>query len=55
MPMSQCATAATAQVVKTTQPNASSVQHQNRGIARSFAPKESKFAVLAQDPELVSG
>jgi hypothetical protein len=30
-------------------------QHQNPGIARSFAPKESKFTVLAQHPELVSG
>jgi hypothetical protein len=30
-------------------------QDQNRDIARSFAAKESKFAVLAQHPELVSG
>src|SRR3984893_7825904 len=30
-------------------------QDQNRGIARSFAPKESKFAVLAQHLELVFG
>jgi len=30
-------------------------QDQNRRIAHPFAPKESKFAVLAQYPELVSG
>jgi hypothetical protein len=29
-------------------------QDQNRGIARSFAPKESKFTVLTQHTELVS-